>query len=47
MNNLRQRRFGELQVIDGGANSALSNDVAKACGVALTKCHVSRFPDGE
>ena len=47
MNNLRQRRFGELQVIDAGANSALAGDVAKACGVRLTKCHVSRFPDGE
>ncbi|MEN8148846.1 MAG: ribose-phosphate pyrophosphokinase [Planctomycetota bacterium] len=47
MNQLRQRRFGELQVIDGGANSSLSVDVAKACGVELTKCYVSRFPDGE
>ena len=47
MNQLRQRRFGELQVIGGGANRSLSRDVAKACGVPPTKCLVERFPDGE
>ena len=47
MNQKRQRRFGELQVISGGANPALAEDVAKECGVPLTKCLVERFPDGE
>ena len=47
MNHLRQRRFGELQVICGGANRALAEDIAKECGVELTKCLVERFPDGE
>jgi len=47
MNHLRQRRFGELQIIGGGANPSLANDVAEECGVPLTKCLVERFPDGE
>jgi ribose-phosphate pyrophosphokinase len=47
MNHLRQRRFGELQVISGGSNPSLAKSVATACGVELTECHVSRFPDGE
>lgn len=47
MNQLRQRRFGELQVITGKANTALAEDVARECGVPLTQCHVGRFPDGE
>lgn len=47
MNQLKQRRFGELQILSGTANRDLAESIAASIGVPLTDTHVGRFPDGE
>jgi ribose-phosphate pyrophosphokinase len=45
--NMKEQRFGALQILTGTSNPGLASRIAESMGVPLTRCDVGRFPDGE